>query len=404
MTFPSAQSLMSGLTAFQGEIDPETLAGSYLQEVGIGTTVPGRILCLGKAAPGLARAASCRWPGVAGLLYGNAPSGDAPERYLTLWGDHPFPSEGNLRRTEEVRRWIRRGEGPLLALVSGGGSSLLVAPRSPWSLSDKLALTSRLLCSGAPIREVNAVRSRLSDVKAGGLLDDVRRWPCATLVWSDVGPRDWRYVASGPTIPVQRGRDAEAILERRSIPYPLALPAAKAAVRPRPGDSAAVLCDALTVRRALAPFMRARGYGVRQIAVPEGQSADHLAEVLVRGFFAKRARRPRAWIGVGEATVKVRAGGGAGGRCSHLAAAVSLAALRSGAGRAWAFAAIATDGVDGDAGGGAWVDARSLPSQRALEKALADFDTGTLWLEHGSALPRSPTGNNLRDLWVLAEC
>jgi glycerate-2-kinase len=171
-----------------------------------------------------------------------------------------------------------------------------------------------------------------------------------------------------------------------------------------PGDSAAVLCDAVSARRALADLVRGMGYSVRQVAVPEGESADRLADALVRGLVARPSRRPRAWVGAGEATVAVAASGGAGGRCSHLAAAVALAAIRHGAVRGWAFAALATDGVDGSAAGGAWVDSRSLPSRRALRRALANFDTGTLWQEHGSALPRGPTGNNLRDLWVLAEC
>ena len=403
MTFPSAQALMSVLTAFRSEMAPETLAGRYLRILERGAPPPGRILCLGKAAAGLARAAASLWPGVPGLLYGTAPAGVAPVPYLTLWGDHPFPSEGNLRRTERVRRWLREGEGPLLALVSGGGSALLVAPRAPWSLQEKRALTSALWSAGAPIREVNAVRSRVSEVKAGGLLEEVRPWPCATRVWSDVGPGDWRIVSSGPTVPVARGADAESILRRYSLRPPLELPAVDAGARARPGDSAAVLCDAVSARRALADRLRGMGYGVRQVAVPEGASADRLAETLVRELVSRRARKPRAWVGAGEATVKVPPGAGSGGRCSHLAAAVAMAAISEGADRGWAFAALATDGVDGAGGGGAWVDARSLPPRRSLERALAGFDTGTLWEEHGSSLPRSPTGNNLRDLWVLVD-
>ena len=116
------------------------------------------------------------------------------------------------------------------------------------------------------------------------------------------------------------------------------------------------------------------------------------------------SRKPRALIGAGEAVVRVTSGGGRGGRCSHLAAAVALQAIRGKADGGWAFAALATDGVDGNAGGGAWVDSDSLPSEHALEKALGRFDTGTLWQKHGTALPLRPSGNNLRDLWVLVEC
>jgi len=111
-------------------------------------------------------------------------------------------------------------------------------------------------------------------------------------------------------------------------------------------------------------------------------------------------RRPRALVGAGEATVKAKASG-RGGRCSHLAAAVAKRMLKARSSRRWLFAAVATDGVDGGAGAGAWTDWEVVPCERELGEALESCDTGTLWEKAGTLAPRNPSGNNLRDVWVL---
>ena len=131
----------------------------------------------------------------------------------------------------------------------------------------------------------------------------------------------------------------------------------------------------------------------------KGTSAKALAAHLAL-LAAVPSRRTRAFVGTGEVSVEATAEAGRGGRCTHLAAEVALAMLRGNRARRWAFVAMATDGVDGDAGGGAWVDGRSLPTVRRLDAAIAAFDTGGLWEDNGTLIPRRPTGNNLRDLWA----
>ncbi len=62
---------------------------------------------------------------------------------------------------------------------------------------------------------------------------------------------------------------------------------------------------------------------------------------------------------------------------------------------------MATDGVDGAAGGGAVVSDKTALPREMLKEALAACTTGELLDTHSCLLPRDPTGNNLRDLWVL---
>jgi glycerate 2-kinase len=57
----------------------------------------------------------------------------------------------------------------VLALISGGGSSLLSLPAAGLTLADKQAVNTALLRSGASIGEMNVVRKHLSAIKGGRL-------------------------------------------------------------------------------------------------------------------------------------------------------------------------------------------------------------------------------------------
>ncbi len=95
-----------------------------------------------------------------------------------------------------------------LCLLTGGASALISAPSAGVSLQEKLSVTRRLVAAGASIRELNAVRSCLSDVKGGGLARACRAGQIITLLISDVLGDDLATIASGPT--VIDSRDPEA--------------------------------------------------------------------------------------------------------------------------------------------------------------------------------------------------
>lgn len=400
LRFQDGRSLALDLQRVLSEASPEILAGRAFREDAWRDFSPARILCTGKAACGLAAAAGGRWPGAGGLVYAVGPRTPMPEGFEFLRGDHPFPSERNAAATARVRRWLEGGRGPVLACVSGGTSSLLVEPRPPRTLEEKLRVTGELWRRGASIRELNAVRASLSAVKAGGLLSSALGWPVRTAVWSDVGPRDGILVGSAPTIPWMPRPPADLVAARYGLPLPRPLPPPP---MPRTRSVWRVLFDGLGLRRAAAARLREKGFRVAEFAQREGESAQSLAARIARRWAAASGPGPLAFVGNGEAVVAVAAGTGRGGRCSHLAAAVALALTTEGSARPWAFAALATDGVDGTAGGGAFADQAGCPVQRRLDDALRSCDTASLWSETGGLLPASPTGNNLRDLWVLAE-
>ena len=121
--------------------------------------------------------------------------------------------EGTLRIIERLAG-LREAD-LCIVLISGGGSALLPAPVPEISLDDKLTVTRLLASSGAPINELNVVRSQLSLVKGGGLLQHAKAGRIIALIISDVIGDPLDIIASGPTTPsASVPHDAFAILQK----------------------------------------------------------------------------------------------------------------------------------------------------------------------------------------------
>lgn len=127
---------------------------------------PHLILAVGKGASWMLKAALDRYGEVPYHL--TLPKGQDALGLRAVFAGHPLPDGESLRAAQEVLELLK-GLSPkarVLALVSGGGSALWCLPLGI-SLEAKRALTEALLKSGACIREINAVRKHLSQVKGG---------------------------------------------------------------------------------------------------------------------------------------------------------------------------------------------------------------------------------------------
>ncbi|MDG2129065.1 MAG: DUF4147 domain-containing protein [Fuerstiella sp.] len=127
------------------------------------------------------------------------------------------PTIDGVRGTRDILRRVGRlqPDDLCIVLISGGGSALLPAPLSGVSLDDKVTVTRVLAAAGAPIQDLNIVRSQLSMIKGGGLLRQCRSNRVVSLIISDVIGDPLDIIASGPTIPSKRtAADALAILQR----------------------------------------------------------------------------------------------------------------------------------------------------------------------------------------------
>ncbi|MFM8804217.1 MAG: glycerate-2-kinase family protein, partial [Planctomycetia bacterium] len=175
----------------------------------------GRIVVVGagKAAAGLAAGVErllgserLARHGVTGLV--SVPAGcgrrlAAVEVRETRPATSNLPTPAVVQATHEMLAQVSR-LGPrdlVIALVTGGGSALLAAPKAGVSLEEKIALTRRLSEAGADIATLNAARRHMSLVKGGGLARACAAGNLLVLVLSDVIGDDLDVIASGPCMP-----------------------------------------------------------------------------------------------------------------------------------------------------------------------------------------------------------
>lgn len=368
------------------------------------------VAAAGKAAASMAAALERAWPasapleGLAITRYGhNLPT----QRIRVVEAGHPVPDTAGEAAAREILEKVRvLGEDDLLlALISGGGSSLLSLPAPGLTMAELKALTSQLLRSGAAIQEMNTVRKHLSAIH-GGRLAAASRAPVLALIISDVTGDDPTHIASGPCAPDPTTcDDARAVLERFGIAAELPF-----VESPKPGDPAfqrvenRVIATAHRSLEAAAEAFRAKG--IQPVILGDtitGEAAEvgKVMAALVREIRIHGApfRAPVALISGGECTVTLRGEDGRGGRCSEFL--LSLAVELDGMPGVSAIAAD-TDGIDGsEENAGALLLPDSLARARALgcsgRTHLARNDSHGFFSALGDLVITGPTRTNVND-------
>lgn len=206
-----------GIEAF----DPEKAVASALQSRKTELELAKRVILIsfGMAACPMANAAL---PFVIAKLhsscivtnFGNAAA--VGELKVTIAGN-PLPDERSVSAAYAVENAVRSAEpGDLvLVLVSSGASAMICAPAPGILLPDKIALNRALLCSGAGLSEINAVRQQFSRLKGGRLAQLTGGARVLSLILSDRKDADPGTIASGPTVkPATTAADALAVLIR----------------------------------------------------------------------------------------------------------------------------------------------------------------------------------------------
>ena len=388
------------------------------------TLLPGpvRVVALGKAAFSMMEAAL----GVLGTRAADplciVPEGGRAELagVEVLVGSHPRPSLRSVAAGTELLAWARRNAGmSVLALVSGGGSALAVAPAEGVTFEEKVEATAALMRAGATIGELNALRKHLSRLKGGQLAARLSPAPVTVLVLSDVPGDDLSTIASGPFAPDPTTfADALGFVRGRRAHLPIAAIArleagarGELAETPKPGDprlarvTHRLLAGPVDLARAAAAAGRARGYATEVDPLPLTGDVRDVAARLVAWVDANAGRGKRLLALGGEPTIAspTTARAPDGGRAQHLA----LLAAQALAGRRAAVLAAGSDGRDGPTdqagavvdGGTAAVAARAGVD---LAAALAEARSGPAAVASGAAIPREETGTHLCDLVLAA--
>lgn len=379
-------------------ITPEKLLRDALPEKSLKNFDRVVVIGIGKAAGGMVK-------GILPLL------ARKPEKILLADSGHPLPTKKGIQNTEKIIS-VARGLGErdlAIVLISGGGSSMLVAPVPEISLEDKIALTKSLLRCGAGISEMNVVRKHLSQVKRGNLAALLYPATVWGFVISDVVGNNLSTIASGPLSPDKSTfTDAVRILKKYRIKTPSTV--AKYLEHgknnpkletPKPGSKyfkkveVKIIADhAAVLKKAI---RKARKMGLKVTSL--GSHITGEARKVARRFVM---HGNNMIIATGETTVTVR-GKGFGGRNQEFVLA-GLKYLKP----HQTIVSIATDGVDGmcpEPIAGAIGDFNTLKKAQKLKLNTASFlrqnNSYTFFKKTNTLIKTGPTGTNLGDLIIL---
>ncbi|MDD8025315.1 MAG: DUF4147 domain-containing protein [Acidobacteriota bacterium] len=406
------------------------------------------ILSFGKAAAGMAWAAAEILESRVrrGLVVTPPDPSPEPPGFTRIEAAHPHPDARSLLAGRTALE-LAGASGPrdlLLLLVSGGGSSLLCAPRPGLDLRAKADTALALMARGADIRELNIVRKHLSLVKGGGLAV-AARGRVVNLLLSDVPGDDPEVIAAGPgTWDGSTFAEAEAVLRRRGL-WDDSPPGVREMIEAglagripetlKKNDPAAERISSFIIGRnatALAAARReaeALGFRASIMAVPDAGEAREAAARYVPNLLASirtlhPGDKPIALIAGGEHTVTIR-GRGLGGRNQEFVLAVLVdigKRARAGTadpsvfgtfsrtgrlhGRDWLAMSFGTDGVDGPTdAAGAWAGPDVLARAQALGlnmgARLDDNDSYRFFQKTGGLYKTGPTGTNVMDVRIF---
>ncbi len=401
-----------GLTGNELQIRTETIPATFpLPERGV------TLVAIGKAAVPMAQGArdvlrgSIR-EGV--ILTKDGHAQGAPADMRVFEAAHPIPDERGVAGTAAILDMVSGldADDVVVTLVSGGGSALFEAPRPPLTLADMQTTTNLLLRAGAPIQDLNAVRSPLSLVKGGGFRQHMGQATCVTLILSDVLGNDPSVIASGPTIRTKASPSrALAVLEHYGV-------------REQVPASVIELLERQVQEQQ--PVVEARSNDVFEIVGDNDAFVDRVAEAakacgltpsviwhqregeareIGRQFVVELDAVPdqvEVVLGGGEATVTVK-GDGVGGRNTEFALAAAIELHRTGSG--WVVASLASDGQDGLVdGAGAIADATTV--DRAIQRGIDPVgsldrnDSGSFFKHLSDLVVPGPTGTNVNDVFI----
>ena len=417
--------------------DPLVVLPESLQKV-FERPLEGRCLVLGagKAAASMAVAfesyAAKHWPkaeleGQVITRYGHA----MPTKIIrVIEAGHPVPDESGMRAAQETLELVKTLQpgDHLIALISGGGSSLLTLPADGLSIEDLRLTTQALLRSGAPIGQMNVVRKHLSAILGGHMAREAvaRGAKIDAFLISDVTGDHPSSIASGPCAPDDSTfGDAIQILKDYGL-LEGQLPAAVVKYlkdglngahpeTPKSNDPIFKQSNNHLIATAHACLEVAAKYceskGVQPVILGDTVMGEAKDVALMQASIAREIylydkpfKKPVALLSGGECTVTIPPGvKGRGGRCSEFLLALFAATedLKN-------LSALAadTDGIDGsEDNAGAWFvsefrDAKK-PQHLFTRDCLSNHDSYGFFKAMNALLHTGPTLTNVNDFRIL---
>jgi len=338
---------------------------------------------------------------------------------------HPIPDKAGIKATFEIMHLLQSAtqEDLVICLISGGGSSLLVAPVEEISLEEKKEVTRVLLECGASIEEINTIRKHLSLIKGGRMAKLAYPAHLHSLVLSDVIGDRLDTIASGPTVPDETTfKDCWKVIEKYRIEDRLPEKVltylkrgAKGEVEetPKPGREFFKKVKNLIVGSNILALTTAQkeaqrlGYNSLILSSSiQGETREvakvHSAICQEISFSGNPVPPPACILSGGETTVTIK-GKGKGGRNQEFALAASFGIKGL---RGVLVLSAGTDGTDGPTdAAGAFADGSTL--RRAKEKGinaeehLKNNDSYHFFEKLGDLFITGPTNTNVMDIRIM---
>ena len=434
MTVSDRQNLINIFYTALEAVDPYVAVCGYVDEIARkyrdGKYQKLYVFAVGKGAAPMARAVidsigKLVTGGIVITKYGHAHDFSAKTVRMFEAG-HPVPDAMGYLATKEALKILKHHDEHtfILCLISGGGSSLFLAPYEGISLAEKQEVTRILLRVGADIYETNAVRKHISLVKGGRLAALAYPARVESLVFSDVLGDRLDVIASGPTFPDKTTfGDAMDVIHKYRIEKEIPANVLQVLIdgveglvseTPKEGDpifrnvNARVIGSNASAIEAAKKKAEQLGFEAKVVDTSISGEAKEVGRRLARKALAEKAEmnenlvsRPLCLICGGETTVTVR-GLGIGGRNMELALAF---ALEIDGEKGITLLSAGTDGGDGPTdSAGAVVDgftvSRGYTANIDPEKCLQNNDSYSYFKETKELLITGPTGTNVMDLQI----
>jgi glycerate-2-kinase len=339
-------------------------------------------------------------------------------RVRVIYAAHPVPNEGSLLGGAALLELARQaGEHDLvLSAFTGGSSALAILPPAGISLTDKQFLNELLLTSGGSIREINAVRKHVSQIKGGRLALEIFPAELVSLTVSDVVGDALDYITD-PTVPdTSSYLDAWTTLDKYNLWDKLPQAIRRYLVKGAEIESPKLLQGSyhtFVIVPGDAAFHGAvdrcqdLGYDTQIIPTEiegEGRTEAQVFTAQAEKLFTEASwEKPCALLGRGETTTTITGPHGKGGPNQEFALSAALAIE----GQSGMIAAsVDLDGTDGPTNAcGAMVDGGSVPRaiERGLDPAEAIFNHASMEVleKTGDLIYTGPTGTNVNDLMFV---
>jgi hydroxypyruvate reductase len=431
--------LKNAFAAAVAVADPKLIVPECLQQIFLpGQEPKGRCLVVGagKASASMASAlesyAAIHWPQVflEGLVITRYGHYSPTSHIQIIEAGHPLPDQAGMDGAKAIFDLVndlKQGD-VMIALISGGGSSLLTLPQAGITMDDMRQTTEALLRSGAPIEEMNIVRKHLSAILGGNLarLAIAKGVRVEALLISDVTGDLPADIGSGPcAADYSTYQDAVDLLHQYHLGEGV-IPASvldhlwrgclgeiAETLKEQDLQSAQVnnhvIATAYKSLEAAADYVDRLGYEVVILGDTITGEAQHVgieqADLVKKAIADGRLKKkPLAFISGGECTVTLPTGiQGRGGRCSEFLLSFFNATHDI---RNVSALAADTDGIDGsEKNAGAWFS----PELRAVAQAQS-LVAGQYLVQHNSygffaqldaLVETGPTLTNVNDFRII---